>query len=157
VILDNRRPATPVVTSVQAGGSSIVVRFEPLDDTDVTYRALYATEPFDTSGPPEAIEGVSRTSAGTGSSIRIESGIQPNQVYYVSVIAVDDVGNESFASSNNEIETVPTVDFWEAYQEAGGGEAGGHCASAGTTPAAWWWALGLALAVTRRGSRKEAQ
>jgi hypothetical protein len=157
VILDNRRPATPTVSSVQAGGSSIVVRYEALDDANTTYRALYSTELFDTSGPPEQITGVSRTATTTGSSVRIEgSSIQPNQTYFVSLVAIDRVGNESFASAPQEIVTVPTIDFWEAYQGAGGVEAGGYCSATPGRGAGWWWMVGLALLTTRRGARTEA-
>lgn len=157
IILDNQRPQTPTVTGLSAGGSSVVVSIEPLDESNVTYRALYSTEPFDVTTPPETLTGVTRSPATASSSIRIESGIQADRTYYVAVIAIDRVGNESFASAPQTVTTVPTVDFWEAYRNAGGGETGGFCASGGPPGRVPVWMAPLALLALRRRREEVAR
>lgn len=128
VTLDTTRPATPAIRSLQAGGTSIVVRFESGDDD--RHRAYYSTEPFAGGSVPEALTGVSRSGITSSSSVRIDGGaVQEGRTYYVALVRVDDNGNESLLSAVQEVITAPTTDFWEAYQGAGGGEAGGYCAA----------------------------
>lgn len=120
------RPSVPTDLTLTAGESTIDASWSETDGAD-HYTLYYSTEAFSLETPPEdqpsSVQTVSTTS-GTDAKI---SGLSVNTTYYVAVVAVDEDDNESFFSNQETIETVPVIDFWEAYSQENQDVQGGFC------------------------------
>ena len=149
--VDVQRPTTPTINEVSAGGSTIQVRWDDLDDDDLTYRVYYDDAELTSGTEPELLSGARSSGELSGTSTEIDSGITEGVTYYVAVVSIDSGGNESVLSDVLTAVTAPTTDFFEAYRDAGGVEQGGYCATA-ARPAGFGmlFVVGLALAATRR-------
>lgn len=153
-ILKTARPdITPPELSVSAGESSVTLSFTAVDGAS-TYNLYFSESAFEGGGDPPA--GASRQ-LDVRSGDTITSGIKVNRTYTMALAAVDDVGNESLLGETITVTTVPTLDFYEQFRNAGGTDPGGFCTvAAPASPArgAGLWlaalALGAALIARRR-------
>lgn len=128
--VDVQRPTTPTIEEVSAGGSTIEVKWDDLDDDDLTYRVYYSETELVAGAEPELLSGVRSTNELSSTSTQVDDGVTEGVNYYVAVVSVDSVGNESVLSDVLTAITAPTTDFFEAYRDAGGVEEGGYCAAA---------------------------
>jgi hypothetical protein len=133
--LETERPSNAASDITVTGGqSSIKVSFASEDDDDLTYNVYYGTADFTSGAKPEDIEGTFHVRRDVSSGVTIESGIQVNQVYNVTVVTVNAAGNESLISEGLVVQasTQPTDDFYELYRDAGGQDGGFDCSVSGT-------------------------
>jgi hypothetical protein len=130
ITVDVQRPASPTISEVSAGGSTIEVKWDDLGDDDLTYRVYYDASELAGGSEPELLSGVRSTNEVSGSSTVIDDGVTEGVNYWVAVVSVDSIGNESLLSDTLTALTAPTTDFFEAYRDAGGVEQGGYCAAA---------------------------
>lgn len=125
--LQTKRPNAPGEVSVSGGQASIYVEWTPPSEANGYYVYISQT-PFAEGDAPEDLD-ATRHVVSSGKSLRVTSGVQANQLYYIGVTTQDAVGNESLLSPIQTVSTEPTVDFWEDYLNHGGKERGGYCQS----------------------------
>lgn len=125
--LETVRPNAPGEVSVTSGQSSLYVEWSAPSAAD-GYQVYVSNTPFAEGDIPEDVD-ARRHNVSSGTSLRVTSGIQANQVYYVGVTTLDKAGNESLISPIATVSTEPTIDFWEDYLNNGGRETGGYCQS----------------------------
>lgn len=153
--LQTQRPAAPTSVKVTPGGSSIHVKWEA-PSQDVDYVVYVSNSPIHEGEAPETLQDVRRHSVSAGTSLRINSGIEPEKEYYVGVTARDSVENESLLSATTSVTTENTIDFWEDYLNHGGKERGGYCSTMSASDGglvAFLLCIGL---LWRRSSRRRA-
>ena len=96
-------------------------------DPNTTATELVAPPAFEDLNPNYLCSGLLPT---TQDSIRI-GGLQNGVPYQVGVASVDTHGNASPIQSAFVQRPVPTVDFYQAYRQAGGQSPGGYCSLGG--------------------------
>lgn len=131
-------PSAPVLDRVDPGNERLLARWTPASTgATATWFQIEATESG--ASTPAAID---LAQGREGFVDPLTNGVE----YEVTVRALSVAGNASEAS-NAVLETpVPSDDFWDRYQAAGGQEQGG-CATGAAGPLAL---LGLAVALSRR-------
>ena len=139
--LDLARPESPTGVEAAAGESTIEVSWGDVSAAE-GYVVFYSETLGDVlTDPPEQISASSQTvSTGGTTSITLSSGISVDTTYYLTVAAESSSGNLSLVSESVSVTTVPTQDFWELYQRAGGQEAGGCNSHRGSFS---WLAFGV--------------
>ncbi len=161
-VLDTTRPDAPTSVTALATESTVSVSWEDSSSGDLDeYALVYATASF--SGgvlPTEVTEALSsaklqRVADNESNSQDVTADLTPEVTLYVALAARDEAGNYSELSDAVETTVVDTIDFWEAYREAGGQEEGGYCAHtpAGSPGRAPWLMMlfgFVALARVRR-------
>ncbi|WP_146618236.1 hypothetical protein [Lujinxingia litoralis] len=152
VVVDLIRPEAPVTLDGMSTATTMLVNIEPSSSEDVSaYFAVVSTTSFeggvsidDLGDSSKRYPVVLNETTNTG---EVSVDLAEGTVVHVSVVAKDDAENYSLVPAPVEVEVVPTKNFWDYYQEAGGSETGGYgCASAGGgSGAAGLWALLVAL------------
>lgn len=134
VKFDFVRPSPPQLTDVEPASTRIDVKWTPLGDDTLRYRAYAADDTFDTRRAIDDQRGEltdlhwSRiTDAGDGSASI--SGLRTLTEYQVVVVSIDDQDNESLPSDPLSVSTVEVTDLYEYYRNLGGSETGGYCAT----------------------------
>ena len=149
--MDLDRPTAPTGLEVEAGEDSITASWGRV--TAAEGYVVFYSETLESvlTDPPEEISGASSQTVTSGTSLSetISGGITVDTTYFVTVAAESSSGNLSLVSEAVSATTVPTQDFWEIYQGAGGQEAGGCSSTKGTAGWLAFGALGL-LALRRR-------
>jgi MYXO-CTERM domain-containing protein len=128
VTLRLSRPDAPTLDEVSAGESTLSASWTSNVESIDEYLVFYSTTEFAEGTIPEAVSG--STSSALATSIDISSGLSVNRTYYVGVVNVDEYGNRSPLSNVLDVQTAPTLDFFEEYLSAGGVEQGGYCSAA---------------------------
>jgi hypothetical protein len=118
-------PGAPGSVSVNDAGETVEVSWsKPSDASEdtVDYQVYWSSAPFDSR-----IAGLGKkTVSGDLTSTTIE-GLDVGETYYIAVGAIDDFDNESPLSELQTATPVETLDGFERYKSAGGGEEGGFC------------------------------
>lgn len=153
--LETQRPNVPSNVQITPGGSSIHVKWDDVSDA-MGYVVYVSTSPMSAGDAPETLENARRHVVTAGNSLRITSGIEPEQDYYVAVSARDSTENESLLSTIVTVTTERTIDFWEDYLNHGGKERGGYCASMPVSDGGLIVALAALGLLWRRSSRRRA-
>ncbi len=134
-ILDTTRPDAPTLDDALATENTISVGWTDSSASDLDeYALVYATESF--SGgvlPTEVTAAISsarnqRVANNESNSQDVTADLTPEATVYIALASRDQAGNYSELSTVVETTVVDTVDFWEAYRNAGGSEEGGYCA-----------------------------
>lgn len=154
--LQTQRPASPTDVSVTAGGSSVHVKWEASSSKETDYVVYVSSTPIAQGTAPETLEGARRHIVSAGTSLRVTSGISPEETYYIAVTARDSAQNESLLSSVVETTTENTIDFWEDYLNHGGKERGGYCSTMSASDGGWVAFLLCIGLLCRRSSRRRA-
>lgn len=124
VNVDLRAPVTPTLDKVTGGDERFTAAWsDTSNDSKTKYVVYWSDAPF---GEDDLEDVDSRTDI-TAKSVAIESKLSNDVTYYVSVAARDKAENESALSTQMEVTPSSTIDFWEAYIGAGGGEGGDFC------------------------------
>jgi hypothetical protein len=116
-------PLPPQNVTVEAGEGNLKVSWD--DDSnneEVEYRVYWAAYSFDESTVDKAF-----SKGGLSAKTYQIDDLENGATYFVAVTAVDTADNESELSTVLEETPVSVDDFWEYYQQNGGGEAGGFC------------------------------
>lgn len=151
--LETQRPIAPNNVKITPGGSSIHVKWDEVSDS-MDYVVYVSTSPMSAGDAPETLENARRHVVSAGNSLRITSGIEPEQDYYVAVSARDTTENESLLSTIATVTTEHTIDFWEDYLNHGGSERGGYCRSMPASEGGWLAAILAIGLLWRRSARR---
>ena len=139
ISFDLLRPDPPVIEEVEAGETSMELSWIPLANESTSYRAYAASSVFDVdlsiADQESSLTDLHRSrQTEAGASSALVSDLRRFTTYYVTVVSIDDLDNESFPAPARTIDTVEVQDFYELYrQEAGGGDAGGYCGVAASS------------------------
>ncbi len=156
VTLRLSRPAEPTLDEVSAGESTISASWTSNVESIDEYQVFYSTNELIEGTIPEAVSASNASALAT--SLDISSGVEVNRTYYVGVVNVDEYGNRSPLSNVLDVQTAPTLDFFEEYLSAGGTEQGGYCSAAPASdalPAASALVLLVLVAGRRRSNRAD--
>ncbi len=124
VDVDLRAPSAPTLDSVNGGDARFEAAWtDDANDADTEYAIYWSDAPFseDDLAAIDSKEGL------TAKSVAVETGVDNDVTYYVSVSAVDHADNESALSEQLTVVPAATTDFWESYVAAGGKDPGGFC------------------------------
>jgi MYXO-CTERM domain-containing protein len=134
-ILDTTRPDAPSLTSALATENTVSVAWEDASAADLDeYALVYATDAFSGGVLPSEVTAAiasarnQRVADNESNSQDVTADLTPEATVYIALSSRDQAGNYSELSAVVESTVVDTVDFWEAYRNAGGQEEGGYCA-----------------------------
>ena len=136
ITLDYAPPVAPTLGALEAGDQNLHASWtddKNDNETGITYTVYWSTQAFTSASLPGGSKG-----GLTSTSVQV-TGLTNNTEYYVGVVAVDEVGNESeICDAATELETGKPIvvdDFFEYYKKNGGHEKGGYSCFVAT--AAW--------------------
>jgi hypothetical protein len=122
--IDLRAPTAPSLDTVNGGDARFEASWtDETNDTETEYVLYWSDAPFtaDDLASVDAKEGL------TAKSVAVDTNIDNDVTYYVSVAARDHADNESGLSEQRSVIPAATTDFWESYVAAGGKDPGGFC------------------------------
>ncbi len=135
LVLSTIRPPQPdVALSIEAGESTFQASFQAA--STLNYKLYFGTQAVPPGTQPETLGASFRSASVTPGSNTISSDIlRAGQTFYVALVAVDSINNESLTGTTATFTGVSTLDFFELYKESGGTDPGGFCATTGHAPA----------------------
>ena len=146
-VVDTAAPSAPTVDSITALDGSVDINVSVSDETPrLANWKLYiqeqgATPSTDCSGWDVTAQEYTPTATNSETlNYRVDNSL----IYELCVVAVDDAGNESAASTVTSAQSQDECDFIECYP---GDLKDGHCSAA---PPALWWLAGLGILWRRR-------
>ena len=147
-------PTPPINVATSTGDQHLRVTWDPGDSAEniVSYDVHVSASPD--GGVADLTKFASEVKAQTNADVTtLDDGtaLQNDQTYYLTVVANDAYGNQSALSATVAGTPKHVSDFYNHYNEDGGGARGLHgCSSAGTG----FWVLGLALGAALIARRK---
>lgn len=157
LLIDRTRPNPPSNIDAASTENTLKVAFDPpsnIDEVD-SYHAFFANEALDSSLTPEELADQKSVERRTIKGVSDKDGRMTGKVddigqkagdsLYVAIASRDDGRNFSnLARKTDAITIQESVDFWEKYNDAGGGEPGGcACGTTGSNPANLLLAVGV--------------
>lgn len=134
-VIDAIGPAPPTLDSASATESTLNVALSGTPDKTTENYAVFYTEKPLTAGDSPDLSSTDYVLFGTRDTTRSQVNVtmEDGKTYNVALAAHDETGNYGPLSNVLSVKAVKTIDFWQAYLEAGGGDEGG-CSTLPSSP-----------------------